>query len=327
MQLPSERGPISRGVIEALAHNRPAPALALGADGVLTDPDVQLALWVLYELHYAGFDGVPEDREWDPGLISLRRDIERRMEGELRAAVSAQLDGLDPTVPVGDQLLALVAADDGPSVAAYLQRRAPLEHVLDYLRERSVQQLKESDPQSFVLPRLRGAAKVALAELQYDEYGAGQPQRLHQTLYARALEAAGLDPTNGAYVDAISGVSLAGANLMSLFALNRRLRGAACGHFAALEASSSVPSRKVAAGIERVGLPDTVAAYFHEHVVADAVHEQVAARDLCGSLVASDPTLRDDVLLGASCGLLLDALSGRELLARWTGRPALEVAS
>jgi hypothetical protein len=88
-----------------------------------------------------------------------------------------------------------------------------------------------------------------------------------------------------------------------------------------------VPSRKVAAGIERVGLPDTVAAYFHEHVEADAVHEQVAARDLCGSLVVSDPALRDDVLLGAACGLHLDALSGRELLARWTGRAALEVAS
>ena len=43
-------------------------------------------------------------------------------------------------------------------------------------------------------------------------------------------------------------------------------------------------------GIERLGLAGAVAAYFHEHVEADAVHEQVAARDICGACVADDPT-------------------------------------
>jgi len=56
---------------------------------------------------------------------------------------------------------------------------------------------------------------------------------------------------------------------MSLFALNRRLRGAAVGHFAAFEASSSVPSRRIAAGLERLGMPEQAALYFHEHVEAD----------------------------------------------------------
>ena len=78
-------------------------------------------------------------------------------------------------------------------LASFLQREASREQVLDFLRERSVQQLKESDPQSFVLPRIDGAAKVALAELQYDEYGGGRPERLHSALYADALAAAGLD--------------------------------------------------------------------------------------------------------------------------------------
>jgi hypothetical protein len=190
--------------------------------------------------------------------------------------------------------------------------------VLDYLRERSVQQLKESDPQSFVLPRLAGAAKVALAEIQYDEYGAGDPERLHQRLYAEALSAAGLDPAYGAYLDDVSAVSLAAANLMSLLCLNRRLRGAALGHFAAFEASSSVPSRRVAAAIERVGLGPVVAAYFHEHVEADSVHEQVAARDMCGAWVAEHPDLRDDVLFGAAAALHLEALSAQDLMTRWT---------
>jgi hypothetical protein len=326
MQLPLERGPISRHVIESLA--RPyaeAGSIAVGTTEVLEDHDAQLALWILYELHYRGFDDAPEDREWDLGLLGLRQTLERRFEGELRDAVGPLLGAVPADGDIGDQLLALVDADDSPPVAAFLHRDASREQVLDFLRERSVQQLKESDPQSFVLPRIPGAAKVALAELQYDEYGGGRPERLHATLYAEALGAAGLDTSYGAYIDEVSALSLASANVMSLFGLNRRLRGAAMGHLAAFEATSSVPSRRIAAGIERVGLPDAVSAYFHEHVEADAVHEQVAVHDICGQLVADDPALHDDVLFGAASCLHLAAVCGAELLDRWS--PELDVAS
>jgi pyrroloquinoline quinone (PQQ) biosynthesis protein C len=290
--------------------------LAPGA--VLDDADTQLALWTIYELHYRGFDGVPPDREWDPGLLTIRLSIESRLEQELREATRDVVHGVPVDGDIGQQLLDLVAADDSPSAAAFMQRKASRAQLVDYLRERSVQQLKESDAQSFVLPRLEGAAKAALAELQYDEYGGGRPERLHATLYADALEAAGLDRTYGAYIDEVSALSLACTNVMTMFGLNRRLRGAAMGHLAAFEASSSVPCRKIAGGLERVGFPPTVTDYFHEHVEADAVHEHVASNDICGAMVAQDPTLREDVLFGAASCLHLDALAGAELLDRWT---------
>lgn len=332
MQLPQPRGPLSRHVLEALAHGEEV-ALSEAGPRVLDDADAQLTLWVLYELHYRGFEGI-EDREWDPGLLGLRTSLEKRFEAELREAVAPTLDAVDvpdgrpQAVDVARLLFALVEADDGPALASHLHRDASREQVLDFLRERSVQQLKESDPQSFVLPRIDGAAKVALAELQYDEYGGGRPQHLHARLFAEALAAAGLDPTYGTYIDQVSALSLACANVMSLFGLNRRLRGAAMGHLAAFEATSSVPSRKIAAGIERVGLPDACAAYFHEHVEADAVHEQVAAHDICGILVVEEPELLEDVLFGAASCLYLTALSGSELLERWSPEtPDLQAAS
>ncbi len=325
MQLPRERGPISRHVIGSLRPSQDeASSLAIGATEVLEDDDAQLALWILYELHYRGFDDVEEHREWDLGLLGLRKTLERRFENELRQAVGSRSVARG-SEDVSTQLLELIAADDGPSVASFLHRTGSREHIVDYLREHSVRQLKESDPQSFVLPRISGAAKTALAELQYDEYGGGRPERLHSTLYAEALRAAGLDDTYGAYIDEVSALTLANANVMSLFGLQRRLRGAAVGHLAAFEATSSVPSRKIAAGIERVGLPDAVAAYFHEHVEADAVHEHVALHDICGRLVDEEPALGADVLFGAACCLHLSALSGAELLERWSGQ--LEAAS
>jgi len=330
MKLPQPCGPVSRRVTDVLRADPPAPRGAvLGDEPMLADRDTQLGLWILYELSYRGFDDVDPAREWDPRVVAMRVDIERRFERELREATRERLAEVPDLDDIGDQVLAVARGEGGPRLSAYLRRQATADQMRDYLRERSVQQLKESDPQSFLLPRLTGAAKVALAELQYDEYGAGRPERLHQTLYARALAAAGLDATYGAYVEEVSGISLASANLMSLFALNRRLLGAALGHFATFEASSSLPSRRVASGIDRLELGEEVATYFLEHVEADAVHEQIAARDVCGSYVAEDPARRADVLFGAVSLLHVDALFAAELLGRWesaAGSPA-EVAS
>lgn len=320
MLLPRERGPWSRAILTALRTGEPCAepdaALSLGGEAFL-DGDLQLALWLLYEQHYRGFDDVVGDREWDPALLALRGRLEEPFEAALREATRERVAQVPDDGELGDQLLRFVAADDGPGVASYLQRRAGREEVLDFLRERSLYHLKESDPHAWVLARLDGPAKTALAELLHDEYGAGRPERLHARLYGDALEACGLERAYGAYVEQVAPVTLAVNNLMSLLGLRRRLRGAAMGHLATFEATSSVPSRKIAAGIGRVGLPEVAAAYFHEHVEADAVHEQVAARDICGTLVASEPHLREDVLFGAAACLHLDALAATQQLRAW----------
>ena len=42
--------------------------------------------------------------------------------------------------------------------------------------------------------------------MQVDEYGGGDPQRVHAQLFADALQALGLDATYGAYVDGLPGI-------------------------------------------------------------------------------------------------------------------------
>lgn len=319
MDLPQACGPVSRRVVDMLHDRRSSFALSVGEGPVTTDRDVQLALWTIYELSYRGFSRVDPGHEWDPELVALRRTLEGRFERELRGATRAQVeDQLDEGGDVGDIVLRMAEGDPGPRLASYLRRQATADQMREFLAERSVQQLKESDPQAFLVPRLRGAAKVALAELQYDEFGAGRPEALHQDLFAQTLEAVGLDPGYGAYVETVSALSLASANVMSLFALNRRLTAAGVGHFAAFEASSSVPSRRISAGLTRLGL-GSAAPYFDEHVEADAVHEQIAAREVCGAVVAEEPALLRDVVFGAACALHLDALFADDLLTRWQG--------
>ena len=51
--------------------------------GAIDAEDLQLALYCCYELHYRGFDGVDERWEWEPSLLALRAELERRFEREL----------------------------------------------------------------------------------------------------------------------------------------------------------------------------------------------------------------------------------------------------
>ncbi len=322
--LPTERGPVSAQVLRTLRGWAPG-RMPSGDTDVLTDDDVQLALWCLFELHHRGFEGVDPSLEWDPEVIRLRRVLERAHESALRDLTRDRLALVDPEADLESQIGTLLSAGDAPSLAGHLRRQADVEQFRDFLRQRSIYHLKESDPQAFVVPRRDGAAKVALAELQYDEFGAGRPARLHARLFAEALSACGLAATYGAHLDEARAGTLAASTTMSLFGLHRRLRGAAMGHLAAFEATSSVPSRQIAAGARRVGLPEPVAAYYDEHVEADAAHEQVALRGICIPLVEDDPGLRADVLFGVAACLEVDDLVAREQMARWTAVSADQV--
>jgi Iron-containing redox enzyme len=181
---------------------------------------------------------------------------------------------------------------------------------------RSAYQLKEADPHSWAIARLTGPPKAALVEIQADEYGGGRAERIHAQLFADVLDALGLDSRYGAYLDVIPARTLATVNLMSLCGLHRRLRGAIAGHLALFEMTSSIPNRRYATGLRRLGL-EAATPFFDEHVEADAVHEQIAARELCGGLVAEEPGLRRDVLSGVAAYLLVEGAFAEAVLDCW----------
>jgi hypothetical protein len=315
MELPQPRGKLSAELIDALRDQTPDLTSVEPDD----EEDLQLSLWMLYELHYRGFDDVDDAREWDPSLLVLRARLEEQFESDLRASCEGIVGLAAEHESVPDQLAAIAAYDAGVSLPQFLQRKAGSDQYLEFLVQRSLYHLKESDPHAWVVPRLDGPAKVALAELQYDEFGGGRPERLHSRLFADALEACGLDASYGAYVDRVPGYTLAANNAMSLFGLHRRLRGAAMGHLAAFEMTSSLPCRRYLQGAQRLELGGPVERYFDEHVEADAVHEHIASRAICGALVEAEPQLRADVLFGAAACVHLDAVAAEEMIGAWTG--------
>lgn len=315
MQLPPPRGPLSSWLNDSLLRRETAVGgVEVGVrDDPYADDDLQLALWIAYELQYRGFDDVDPEWQWDPAIIEFRSRLERPWIDWLQTMCRSRVDER----PVAEQLRALINGVDGPRFAPYIRRHATREQFREFVLNRSVYQLKEADPHSFGIARLDGAAKAALVEIEADEYGGGRPERMHSELFRTTMRWLDLDDTYGYYVSAVPAVTLAVSNVMSLFAIHSRWTAALLGHLAAFEMTSTLPNRQYATGAIRLGASEAQARYFTEHVEADAVHEQVAAHDLCGNYVRERPDAIGDVLFGARCALTLDDLFADDLLTRW----------
>jgi len=323
MRMPEPRGPVSAGLAATLTGGRgPLPAARFTGPEPLDDEDLQLTLYLCYELHYRGLDGVDERWEWDPGVLHLRRLAEERFESALRSSVT--VPSPVPAAEVPHALIALVAADRGPALSKYLAGRADLDQFREFVIHRSVYHLREADPHSWAIPRLSGRTKAALIEIQSDEYGGGRFERMHAELFRTTMRELQLDTADGAYVDAVPAITLATNNLMSLFGLHRRLRGAAIGHLAAFEMTSSLPNRRYANALRRLGFGPRATDFFDEHVEADAVHENLAAVDLAGGLARMEPALAGDILWGARALVEVEGRWARHLLGAWeAGRSSL----
>ncbi|MEU5284307.1 iron-containing redox enzyme family protein [Streptomyces sp. CA-278952] len=320
--LPRARGPLSESVLAVLAGGG-APLPEAGAVR-RSDPygdDLQLLLYVLYELHYRGFAGVDERLEWDPALLAVRAAAEDVFLDALRR--DSGPGGKDVAQAV-DALQLEPVRDDGHSVSHHLRREGELWQLREYAAVRSLYHLKEADPHLWVVPRLHGRAKAAMVAIEFDEFGAGRAEDIHAQLFADLMTDLGLDARYGRYLDAAPAQALATVNLMSLFGLHRRLRGALVGHFATVEITSPPGSRRLAEALRRAGAGPAAQRFYDEHVEADAVHEQVVRHEVIGGLLEDEPGLAADVVLGIEATGHLEDLLGDHLLAAWReGRSVL----
>jgi hypothetical protein len=324
-QLPAAYGPLSMAVRRSLTEPAPRDQVTrIGASVRDSDPwglDLQLALYMCYELHYRGFAGVDPTWEWNPGLLHLRAQLERAFLADVRRGVGPIKNG--HTAEAEMDALAIEPADGtGPSY--WLRDNGTWGQMREYFVHRSLYHLKEGDPHAWAIPRLTGQAKASFVAVEFDEYGAGRGPQIHQQLFADLLTAAGLDSTYLAYLDAVPAESLAAVNLMSLFGLHRWLRGAAIGHFASTEITSPPGSARLVEALQRLGAPAECIAFYREHVEADAVHEQVVRLDVVGDLVAREPQLDRDVVFGIRAHALVEDRLAEAMVASWkSGQPSL----
>jgi hypothetical protein len=324
-KLPDAVGPLSSAIIDTLARRRPAlhgrPLEVPLCDADPYGLDLHLALYVCYELHYRGFARVNPRWEWNPTLLQVRA----RLEDVFLSAVRRDVGDIDPDETAADAMEALsIEPVDGTGPSYYLRDKGTWEQMQEYFVHRSLYHLKEADPHAFAIPRLIGQAKASFVAVEFDEYGGGRGPLVHQQLFADLMDAAGLDSTYLGYVNAVPAAALASVNLMSLFGLHRELRGAAIGHFASTEITSSPGARRLVEALQRMGAPEACVHFYREHVEADAVHEQVVRTDVVGDLVAREPHLDRDVVFGIRARDVVEDMLADHVMECWqAGRTSL----
>ena len=312
--LPPARGPLTASLFEHLRlAPHEVPPLPGSDEDPLTGHDFQLALYCCYELHYQGFADVGDDWEWEPSLLAARRHLERAFERRL-------VEEIGPVGEVDDAELAVRETIDrfaGPSLSQHMAEQGTLEHFREFAVHRSAYQLKEADPHTWAIPRLRGTAKASLVEIQLDEYGRGAEADMHASLFETTMQRLGLDATYGAYLPALPGATLATTNLVSLFGLHRRWRGALAGHLAVFETTSVAPMTRYARALRRLGVDRDSERFYDVHVAIDAHHEIVACKGLVGGLAADEPALAGDIVFGARALMAVEDRFARTLLDAW----------
>lgn len=315
--MPEPRGPLSEA-LAAILCTVPSRARELPACTDVWCDDAQLALYIFYELHYRGFQGVADSREWDPDLLAMRAALERAFVDRLR-------DELGTVPGSAEQIGRLLAPSDGEgSPSGYLRQEGRRWQIQEYLAARSLYHLKEADPQTWAIPRIHGDAQSVLVALQYDEYGGGRPERVHARLFADMMRAWNLDAAYGAQLDAAPWQAMAVVNLMSLFGLHRAHRGALLGQFARAEIGSPPSSRRLVEAFRRHDVPEAGYRFYSEHVEADAVHEQLVRHGVLEALLRAEPDLEEDVAFGLAASGFTEQALASQLLDSWTaGRSAL----
>jgi hypothetical protein len=191
----------------------------------------------------------------------------------------------------------VVDADDEPALSRYMQQDATLEEYLELVIHRSIHQLDEAAPCAWAIP-----------------YQAGPINSERSRALMRHLH---LNDNFGGYADAVPGITLALSNVMSLFGLHRAWRGALVGHLAASEMTSSAASRHYARGLRRLGAPDAACAFYDVHLTGDALHEQVAAHDLCAGLAGAEPQLAEQILFGAAVCVRVESRFAAYVMDCW----------
>jgi hypothetical protein len=318
--LPGARGEVTEELFDYLTGcARPAVLSAPESRAVWEDDDAQLALYCCYELHYRGFADVAADLEWDPVVLDLRGRLEQRFLREVTVEVDSAMPDVDlrRAEHVEAALLAMATAEGGRSLSGYLATAGTVEELREFCMHRSAYQLKEADPHTWAIPRLAGPAKAAMVEIQTDEYGNGHLADMHAELFSDTLALVGLDPSYGSYLDRLPAVTLATTNLISLFGLHRRWRGALVGHLALFEMTSVGPMSRYVKALARFGFPEAAQRFYITHVEIDEHHQQVALESMVRSLVIAEPDLGRDVVFGAAALTAVEARFAAHLLDSW----------
>lgn len=307
--LPAPIGPVSATAVELLSttsHRASSKLPTLGSDPF--DADAQLAWYLLEAAGYGIWAEVPLDRGDGPAVAEAAE--------QLANWFHHLVDELAPELPgPASSAVATVLGRPGESISGWLAERGTLEQLQDAMLLRLPYQILEADPHTHALPRVRGRAKKALAEIQSGEYGVGH-DRTHADLFVDAYEALGLPSVSDA-LSMLPGHAFATFNVLAAAARHRAKTGQLMGQLALFEMDSVEPNARMVVACERLGVPDRTTWFFQIHVWADSEHGPMAEEAILGWYLEDEPDQASEVLRGIRTQAFIDRASADLAVPAW----------
>lgn len=239
-----------------------------------------------------------------------------------RAAV-AERAALAPTEPEAFREWLQALELDGPGqhdpLFDHLEQRAGLEPMRWFLAQERAGEAGFDDLVALTQVKMPSRPKLELARNYWDEMGVGYPSGMHGPMLERLGTSLALDAVEGETV----WESLALANLMTGFALDRRYAFHAVGALGIVELTAPGRCEKVERGLRRLGIGARDRAYYALHSVIDRAHWRRWVAEVIEPLVAERPELARWIAEGALCRLE----AGARLYRRYRAELGLAQAS
>jgi hypothetical protein len=233
----------------------------------------------------------------------------RQAEGQFLEALRVEVAPILPDPPFETERFiswfeALVETGPGQQHALFdwLAEHATQQQMHLFLTQEAAGEAGFEDLLAYTLVKLPEQAKLECARNFWDEMGHGRPAAMHGPMLARMVSDLNLQPT----IDATVWESLALSNTMVGLATTRRYAYQSIGALGVIELTAPGRARKVALGMQRLGLDVRTRAYFELHAVLDVAHARrwiaEVIRPLIEATPACAPFIAEGALMRLFCG-------------------------
>lgn len=241
---------------------------------------------------------------------ALRKELDYHLaEGEYLEALRTEVAEMASSCPTSSEdfarwfeALALIGPGQQHPLFDWLAHKATLPQMRWFLTQEVAGEAGFEDLVALTQVKLPVQAKLECARNYWDEMGHGRESGMHGPMLERMVRELDLQPT----IDSTVWESLALGNTMLAMATTRRYTYHALGALGVIELTAPGRVKKVADGMNRLGLNSHMRAYFNLHAVLDISHSRAWIKEIIRPLVEADPScapyLAEGALIRLMCG-------------------------
>jgi hypothetical protein len=189
-----------------------------------------------------------------------------------------------------------VGPGQGDPLFDWLETTADIDQMRWFVQQEVAGEAGFDDLAALTQLKLPTRPKLEVARNYWDEMGRGQEKGMHGPMLGRLANELQIQTES---LDEIVTESLALANILVGFALNRRFAYHSVGALGAIELTAPERARKVYQGLNRLGVSLEAQRYFRLHSTLDIKHSASWNQEVIEPLLAANPDLALPIAEGA----------------------------